>query len=89
MQAGDVEMKEAESPMITPHPTLHPATRITLPRNLTRPPYREVSKAAIGAVDPDLEDTDLEYIREGLAEFGHGYVFLHLSLTHIYIPTPS
>jgi hypothetical protein len=47
---------------------------VLLPRELGRPGHCEVSKEAIRAVDPELADTDPEYIRERLEDFGPAYV---------------
>jgi len=60
----NVEMKDAE-------PSFATATvPITLPRELGRPEYREVSEQAITAVDPELLGTDVSYLRDGLERFG-------------------
>ncbi|TFK29475.1 hypothetical protein FA15DRAFT_345853 [Coprinopsis marcescibilis] len=63
-QSGDVEMRDAS-------PTSSKKTiPITLPKELARPQFKEVAREAIAAVDPELADTDPEYIREKLEEFG-------------------
>ncbi|KIJ64788.1 hypothetical protein HYDPIDRAFT_175315 [Hydnomerulius pinastri MD-312] len=43
---------------------------VTLPRYLSRPSFREISKATINAVAPELADTELNYIRDGLECLG-------------------
>jgi hypothetical protein len=39
---------------------------ITLPRQLPRAPYRDPQPAALAAVDADLVQTNLEYIKDCL-----------------------
>ena len=66
----DVEMKDTD-------PSFTNATvPITLPRELGRPEYCEVSDEAITAVDSDLLDTDISYIREELEKFGPEYGYI-------------
>lgn len=61
-----VEIKDVEPSFST---TTVP---IMLPRELGRPEYCDISQEAIVAVDPDLNGTDISYLREGLEEFGPG-----------------
>jgi hypothetical protein len=62
----DVEMKDAQ-------PTIQPSmekTTVQLPRHLARPEYKEISRATLAAVDPELTKAPIEYIHEGLAALG-------------------
>lgn len=59
---ADVEMADA-TPAIT-------MTSVSLPRYLSRPTFREVPKQNIAAVAPELADTPLTYIRDGLECLG-------------------
>jgi hypothetical protein len=43
---------------------------VTLPKYLGRPQYCEISKDALAAIDPDLANADVEFIREGLEQCG-------------------
>ncbi|KAF8653622.1 hypothetical protein AX16_003774 [Volvariella volvacea WC 439] len=61
----EVEMKDTTRPAKKLVP-------ITLPKELARPEYQEVSRDAISAIDIELANTDLEYIREKLEELGPG-----------------
>lgn len=73
-RTDDIEMQDA-SPVAGPSrvlPTPTP-TSLSLPRELLRPEYIEISKEAIAAVDPELASVDLRYIREQLEDFGPGY----------------
>lgn len=59
---NDVEMSDSTS-------TISMNT-VTLPRYLSRPAFREISKETINAVAPELADTALNYIRDGLECLG-------------------
>lgn len=66
----DIEMKDAE-------PSLKTTTvPVTLPKELGRPEYCEISQEAISAIAPELGDTDIGYLRETLEEFGPRYEIL-------------
>ncbi|KAH7883052.1 hypothetical protein F5I97DRAFT_1816206 [Phlebopus sp. FC_14] len=43
---------------------------VTLPRYLSRPSFREIAKETISSVAPELADTPLNYIRDGLECLG-------------------
>ena len=68
----DCEMGDAPTPQHEETPIFK---GITLPRRLARPPYREINKAALAAVDPELADVSTEYIRDGLEMEGLACVF--------------
>lgn len=68
----DCEMGDAPTPQHEETPVFK---GITLPRRLARPPYREINKAALAAVDPELADVSTEYIRDGLEMEGLACVF--------------
>ncbi|EGO01212.1 hypothetical protein SERLA73DRAFT_167340 [Serpula lacrymans var. lacrymans S7.3] len=46
--------------------TASPSQNVQLPRTLQRPPYAEVSRDNIAALEPDLAGVPLEYVRRGL-----------------------
>ncbi|KAF8624670.1 hypothetical protein AX17_007001 [Amanita inopinata Kibby_2008] len=49
------------------HPTAHHQnSAVKLPRNLARPAFVDISRDAIAAVAPELENVPTEYIRRGL-----------------------
>ena len=58
----DVEMKDIQ-------PILEKTT-VQLPRHLARPDYKDISREALAAIDPELSKTPVEYIHEGLAALG-------------------
>ncbi|KIK98879.1 hypothetical protein PAXRUDRAFT_133258 [Paxillus rubicundulus Ve08.2h10] len=60
--SGDVEMSDSTSAISM--------STVTLPRYLSRPAFRELSKETISAVAPELADTELNYIRDGLQCLG-------------------
>jgi len=43
---------------------------LTLPRYLSRPSFRKIEKEAITSIAPELADTELSYIRDGLQCLG-------------------
>jgi hypothetical protein len=45
-------------------------SNVTLPRYLSRPSFCQIAKEAITSVAPELADTELNYIREGLQCLG-------------------
>ena len=47
---------------------------VTLPRHLVRPVFREVDAQALKAVDPELENVPVQYVRDGLRVIGARYV---------------
>ncbi len=52
-------------------PGQHAAARfVSLPTRLARPVAKEVSKSALAAVAPELEDTPAQYVREALELLG-------------------
>ncbi|KAG6329585.1 hypothetical protein ID866_9504 [Astraeus odoratus] len=59
---SDVEMADATSAINM--------TSVSLPRYLSRPPFRAVPKEAIAAVTPELASTPLKYIHDGLECLG-------------------
>jgi len=70
----DVEMKDPGSSFATS------TVPVVLPRVLRWPEYSEISKEAIQAIDPELGDTDISYLRESLEVFGPGYELPHSAL---------
>lgn len=68
----DVEMKDAEvAPVASGSGASSTAAApITLPKYLARPDYKEISRATIAALDPELKDVPLQYIQEGLETTG-------------------
>jgi hypothetical protein len=48
----------------------HARNPVQLPRTLTRPQPRDPSPQAIAAVEPELANIPLEYIRTGLRDMG-------------------
>jgi hypothetical protein len=70
---ADVEMKDA-----TP---LSSTTPVLLPKELGRPDYRPISREAIDAVDPEVANVDVSFLREGLEEFGPEYVYAYTTLS--------
>ncbi|RDB28061.1 hypothetical protein Hypma_001286 [Hypsizygus marmoreus] len=63
----DVEMRDAE-PSGSSSATGN--TPVVLPKELGRPDYRDVSREALVAADPELHDTDVTFLREALQEIG-------------------
>ena len=61
-----------------------PSVPITLPRNLARPDYREISKDAIAAVDPPLRNVNMDYILDGLEVLGPRYAPCAISLPTLF-----
>lgn len=61
----DVQMKEADIPKTT----------VVLPRHLPRPDFREINRDNLTAIDPELADTPIEYIQDGLEAMGPESVF--------------
>ena len=55
------------------HPAA-PLPNLQLPRTLNRPPFTEVQREAILAVEPNLGQVPFEYIRKGLHARGDEYV---------------
>ena len=55
------------------HPAA-PLPNLQLPRTLNRPPFAEVQREAILAVEPNLGQVPFEYIRKGLHSRGEEYV---------------
>lgn len=43
---------------------------VQLPRTLTRPQFKNPSPDAIAAVEPELANVPIEYIRRGLMDMG-------------------
>jgi hypothetical protein len=76
VEDGDVEMAEAG----TPSGSNCPQRSIQLPRYLGRPDFKEISTAALEAVDPDLKGVALEYIHEKLQGVGQQSVLLTLRI---------
>ncbi|KAH0831260.1 hypothetical protein J3R83DRAFT_13894 [Lanmaoa asiatica] len=60
--SGDVEMSDSTSAVSM--------SNVALPRFLSRPSFREIAKETITSVAPELADTELNYIREGLQCLG-------------------
>jgi hypothetical protein len=52
-----------------------PLPNLQLPRTLTRPPFAEVQREAILAVEPNLGQVPFEYIRKGLHARGEECVY--------------
>ena len=77
----DVGMQELSH---SPASNSLPSTPINLPRYLARPDYREISKEAIAAVDPQLKDVTMDYILDGLEVLGPRFVLLLYSLSTLY-----
>lgn len=67
----DVEMKDA-----APMASSSTIADVTLPKHLGRPQFCEVSRDALIAVDPELADADLTFIREELEKLGPELVFI-------------
>jgi hypothetical protein len=62
--SGDVEMKDVVR-----------TASFTLPRELARPALRDVPREAVEAIQPDLKDTPMDFIRDTLEDIGPAYVF--------------
>lgn len=62
----EVEMQEAES-LIT-------KTTVVLPRHLPRPDFKDINPDVLAAIDPELAETPIEFIHEGLETIGPEYV---------------
>lgn len=58
---GDVEMKDAAAPR---------TASFTLPRVLARPACREVPREAVVAIQPDMKDTPMNFVRDALEDIG-------------------
>jgi len=43
---------------------------VSLPRTLTRPQFRDPSRGAIAAIEPELANVPIDYIRRGLRDMG-------------------
>ncbi|KAG5651054.1 hypothetical protein H0H81_010050 [Sphagnurus paluster] len=63
----DVEMADASPSSTSAANTTVP---VMLPKELGRPEYREVSREALVAADPELVDVNPVFLREGLEAFG-------------------
>ncbi|KAJ7216481.1 hypothetical protein GGX14DRAFT_604878 [Mycena pura] len=81
-ESADVEMADAD-----PAPQLARTTkRYVLPRELRRPPFKEVSAETLLSFEPELGDgessdlPDLEYIRDIMEEMGPGLLRAALSV---------
>lgn len=64
----------AEDAMICDAPattTSMPHMVVKLPRRLARPAFRDIEKATLAAIEPDLADTPIEYIRDTLRSQAH------------------
>ncbi len=55
--------------LVTPNNSAPPIS-IRIPRTLVRPHFREIPKSHLAAIDPDLAEVSIEYIREGLQRSG-------------------
>lgn len=60
------EHDDLSSPLTSPIRSSFSSSNVQLPRQLDRPPHREVSRDQIAAVAPELVDVPAEYIRKGL-----------------------
>jgi hypothetical protein len=69
----DTDMVDA-LPELPPSPMPIVTVPVSLPRYLARPAYREVSKEGLIAIEPHLEDEDMDTILEGLENIGPQYV---------------
>ncbi|KAF8878072.1 hypothetical protein BD779DRAFT_1773601 [Infundibulicybe gibba] len=67
IRTADVDMKDARPSSSSLGVATVP---VTLPRQLARPQFAEVSEDALRAVAPEIADADIEYVREQLEEFG-------------------
>ncbi|EFI27515.1 Clp1 [Coprinopsis cinerea okayama7 len=65
----DVQMSDAAPSTSTPL-----TIPISLPKELARPQFKEVPREALMAVNPELADTDPEYIRQVLESHGPHFV---------------
>jgi hypothetical protein len=75
-EEGDSEVKEKEASIekveveAPPAPLPLISTPVSLPRYLARPNFREISKDTLASIEPNLKDTNLDYILEGLEHLG-------------------
>jgi len=77
VQDVDVDMNDLPTPS-----TSHGLQRsIQLPRHLGRPTFREISPAALEAVDPELKGVALEYIHRNLQLVGQQMLTVATSTT--------
>lgn len=67
----DVEMSDSTSRLAS---TI--STSMKLPRHLARVEFPEVASESIAAIRPELEDADLQFIRDTLAVYGTRLVLL-------------
>lgn len=51
---------------------------LQLPRKLARPNFAEISRETIAALEPELEEVPIEYIRRHLAGRADQYVLCHI-----------
>ncbi|KAF8964763.1 hypothetical protein BDZ97DRAFT_1918722 [Flammula alnicola] len=63
---ADVEMADAASSSSL-RPRSYP---ISLPKELARPEFKDISSEALLAVEPSLEETDLQFLRDSLESLG-------------------
>ncbi|KAG8216131.1 hypothetical protein J3R82DRAFT_8134 [Butyriboletus roseoflavus] len=61
--SGDVDIPDSAASSVC-------MSNVTLPRYLSRPSFRGIAKETITSVAPELADTELNYIREGLECLG-------------------
>ena len=61
-----------QSATTVPPPPEYSHSPFAFPVRLARPTYREVSREALTAIDPELADVPIEYIRDGLRGQGTG-----------------
>lgn len=58
------------------------AARVALPRTLARPAVRELSRAALAAVNPELAEVPLTYVHDSLRAIGTQSVLSLSLVTH-------
>ncbi|KAF7319324.1 hypothetical protein HMN09_00270000 [Mycena chlorophos] len=80
----DIEMGDATTSTSESVAAATPARstkRYRLPRELRRPPFRETPKETLMKIDPELESTPVEYIKEWLEEAGPGMLKAAVGVT--------